>query len=288
MMYTTMSYHLVYFVGDATHAFFDYFSGGKSIQSSGPYSDKSEAINASLGRARACIVYDAQSQTITYSQHGYAANSVQELLAWAKANVAYSAPPAPEAQPPHQLDTNKGDTNKGDTNKGGVISRQAAPLGERSVSGRDAPLSGSPSWAYSKSKHMSHTVEITEFHLAVDNLSKLISATVAGMVGNVPGILQAVSGLTFDLCSSSEDKSDSEAFIKDIVDNDGNKGILVLRASSETKTKKKFWGKNEKKMQVDGVIFVLIPLSEYAKQQCINIENKHASNVLDQIERDFF
>ncbi len=135
---------------------------------------------------------------------------------------------------------------------------------------------------------MSHTVEITEFHLAVDNLSKLISATVAGMVGNVPGILQAVSGLTFDLCSSSEDKSDSEAFIKDIVDNDGNKGILVLRASSETKTKKKFWGKNEKKMQVDGVIFVLIPLSEDAKQQCINIENKHASNVLDQIERDFF
>jgi hypothetical protein len=135
---------------------------------------------------------------------------------------------------------------------------------------------------------MSHTVEITEFHLAVDNLSKLISATVAGMVGNVPGILQAVSGLTFDLCSSSEDKSDFEAFIKDIVDNDGNKGILVLRASSETKTKKKFWGKNEKKMQVDGVIFVLIPLSEDAKQQCINIENKHASNVLDQIERDFF
>ncbi len=281
MMYTTMSYHLVYFVGDATHAFFDYFSGGKSIQSSGPYSDKTEAINASLGRARACIVYDAQSQTVTYSQHGYAANSVQELLAWAKVHVAYSAPEAPEAPPPHQVDTNKGDTNKGDTNKGDTNkgdTNKGGVIGERS----------SPNWAYSKSKHMSHTVEITEFHLAVDNLSKLISATVAGMVGNVPGILQAVSGLTFDLCSSSEDKSDSEAFIKDIVDNDGNNGILVLRASSETKTKKKFWGKNEKKMQVDGVIFVLIPLSEDAKQQCINIENKHASNVLDQIERDFF
>jgi hypothetical protein len=286
-----MSYHLVYFVGDATHAFFDYFSGGKSIQSSGPYSDKSEAINASLGRARACIVYNAQSQTITYSQHGYAANSVQELLAWAKANVTRVAPPAPEAPPPHQVETNKGDTNKGDTNKGdtnkGDTNKGDINKGDINKGGVIGELR-SPNWAYSKSKHMSHTVEITEFHLAVDNLSKLISATVAGMVGNVPGILQAVSGLTFDLCSSSEDKSDSEAFIKDIVDNDGNKGILVLRASSETKTKKKFWGKNEKKMQVDGVIFVLIPLSEDAKQQCINIENKHASNVLDQIERDFF
>ena len=47
-------------------------------------------------------------------------------------------------------------------------------------------------WALSKSKKMHHTVEVTEFHLAVNNLSKLIAATVAGMVGNVPGILQAV------------------------------------------------------------------------------------------------
>lgn len=278
MMYTTMSYHLVYFVGDATHAFFDYFSGGKSIQSSGPYSNKSEAINASLGRARACMVYDAQSQSVTYSQHGYAANSINELLFWAKAHVK-SVPLAPPAPSPQS------DAQQSDTSKGVVISRQAAPLGDKPSA---SPYRNSPNWACSKSKHLSHTVEITEFHLAVDNLAKLISATVAGMVGNVPGILQAVSGLTFDLCSSSEDKSDSEAFIKDIVDNDGNKGILVLRASSETKTKKKFWGKNEKKMHVDGVIFVLIPLSEDAKQQCINIENKHASNVLDQIEKDFF
>ena len=142
-------------------------------------------------------------------------------------------------------------------------------------------------WALSKSKKMHHTVEVTEFNLAVDNLSKLIAATVAGMVGNVPGILQAVSGLTIDICSSSEDKEEKEAFIKDITDNDGNKGVLVLKASSETKIKKKFWGKNEKKMNVSGIIYVLVPLSEKARQQCIEIENKHATNVLEQIEKTF-
>jgi hypothetical protein len=142
-------------------------------------------------------------------------------------------------------------------------------------------------WALSKSKKMHHTVEVTEFHLAVNNLSKLIAATVAGMVGNVPGILQAVSGLTIDICSSSEDKEEKEAFIKDITDNDGNKGVLVLKASSETKIKKKFWGKNEKKMNVSGIIYVLVPLSEKARQQCFEIENKHATNVLEQIEKTF-
>jgi hypothetical protein len=30
-----------------------------------------------------------------------------------------------------------------------------------------------------------------------------------------------------------------------------------------------------------------VPLSEKAKQQCIDIENKHASNVLEQIEKTF-
>jgi hypothetical protein len=247
---------VVYFAGDAFNAFSDWFSGGKSIQTGDPYVNKSEAITASLGRARACIVYDAEAQTIAYSQHGYVAQSVQELLFWAKANIKWnksSHPPDPpkDVRPPKDISSPPKD------------------------------------WAYSKSKKMHHTVEVTEFHLAVDNLSKLIAATVAGMVGNVPGILQAVSGLTFDICSSSEDKEDQEAFIKEITDNDGNKGVLVLKASSETKTKKKFWGKNETKMNISGIIYVLVPLSEKAKQHCIDIENKHASNVLEQIEKTF-
>jgi hypothetical protein len=242
-----MAFYVVYFAGDALNAFSDWFSGGKSIQSGNPYENKADAISASLGRARASIVYDAATQSIVYSQHGYIAQSVQELLIWAKANIKW----VPSKTPSNTPSTQKKD------------------------------------WAYSKSKKLHHSVEVTEFHLAVDNLSKLIAATVAGMVGNVPGILQAVSGLTFDICSSSEDKEDEEAFIKEITDNDGNKGVLVLKASSETKTKKKFWGKNEKKMVVSGMIYVLVPLSEKARQQCIDIENKHATNVLEQIERTF-
>jgi hypothetical protein len=244
-----MSFYVVYFAGDALNAFSDWFSGGKSIQTGEPYANKSEAINASLGRARACIVYDAAAQSIAYSQHGYIAQSVQELLSWSKANIKWTK----KVESTNQTKDN----------------------------------SQTKDWAYSKSKKMHHTVEVTEFHLAVDNLSKLIAATVAGMVGNVPGILQAVSGLTIDICSSSEDKEDQEAFIKEITDNEGNKGVLVLKASSETKTKKKFWGKNETKMNVSGIIYVLVPLSEKAKQQCIDIENKHASNVLEQIEKTF-
>ena len=242
-----MAYYVVYFAGDALNAFSDWFSGGRSIQSGVPYVNKSDAITASLGRARACIMYNGKTQTIAYSHYGYVSQSVQELLVWAKTNIKWT----PNLQNNETLVPIKKD------------------------------------WALSKSKKMHHTVDVTEFHLAVDNLSKLIAATVAGMVGNVPGILQAVSGLTIDICSSSEDKEEKEAFIKDITDNDGNKGVLVLKASSETKIKKKFWGKNEKKMNVSGIIYVLVPLSEKARQQCIEIENKHATNVLEQIEKTF-
>ena len=242
-----MAYYVVYFAGDALNAFSDWFSGGRSIQSGVPYVNKSDAITASLGRARACIVYNGETKTVAYSHDGYVSQSVQELLVWAKTNIKWT----PNLQNNEIL----------------------VPIQK--------------DWALSKSKKMHHTVEVTEFHLAVDNLSKLIAATVAGMVGNVPGILQAVSGLTIDICSSSEDKEEKEAFIKDITDNDGNKGVLVLKASSETKIKKKFWGKNEKKMNVSGIIYVLVPLSEKARQQCIEIENKHATNVLEQIEKTF-
>jgi hypothetical protein len=47
------------------------FRVGNRSKTGEPYANKSEAINASLGRARACIVYDAAAQSIAYSQHGH-------------------------------------------------------------------------------------------------------------------------------------------------------------------------------------------------------------------------
>jgi hypothetical protein len=85
-----MAYYVVYFAGDALNAFSDWFSGGRSIQSGVPYVNKSDAITASLGRARACIVYNGETQTIAYSHDGYVSHSVQELLVWAKTNIRWT------------------------------------------------------------------------------------------------------------------------------------------------------------------------------------------------------
>jgi hypothetical protein len=246
-----MTFYLVYFSGDTLHAFTDWFAGTKSIQTSGPYENKSDAINASLGRARACIVYHAENQIILHSQQGYTAQSINELLFWAKSNIKFE--------------------------KTKVIKN------DNMISSNDEKKD----WALSKIKKISHSVDMSEFHIAVDSLSKLITATVSGMVGNIPGILQAVSGLTLDICHGSEEKKENEHFIKEIEDNDGNKGILVLKALSETKLKKKFWGQDKKKLYISGIICVLIPLTEKAKQQCIEIQNQHASNVLEQVEKEF-
>ena len=142
-------------------------------------------------------------------------------------------------------------------------------------------------WSISKIKHVSHKVDFTEYKIAVDTLTKLVTATIAGMVGNIPGILDAVSGLTIDICYGEDLKKEDEAWIKDIKDADGNRGILVMKALTETSVKKKFFGKNEKKLSMSGLICILVPLTDAAKVECNNIKNKHASTILSEIEKEF-
>ena len=107
------------------------------------------------------------------------------------------------------------------------------------------------------------------------------------MIGNIPGILEAVSGLTIEICSGEDVKQEDDAWIKDIVDDKGNQGILIMKALSETSIKKKFWGKSEKHLQMTGLVCILVPLSADAKLQCANIKNQHASTVITEIEKEF-
>lgn len=243
-------YYLVFFQGNAFAAFGDWFGGTKSIDKSGPYTNKADAIAASKQHERACIVYHARNQISLHSQAGFVLQALPDLMSWAKTNISV----------PTTLVSNDGMLEKESEGK---------------------------KWAISKIKHVSHKVDFTEYKFAVDTLTKLVTATVAGMVGNIPGILNAVSGLTIDICYGEDTKKEDEAWIKDITDADGNKGILVMKALTETSVKKKFFGKNEKKLSMTGLVCILVPLTADAKSECENIKNKHATNILTQIEKEF-
>ena len=243
-------YYVVYFEGNAFSALGDWFGGRKSINKSQPYTNKADAINASREHVRACIVYHARNQICLHSQAGYVIEAIPDLMYWAQGNIPI----------PNEISTNDG-----------MIE----------------PVNEGQKWALSKIKHISHKVEFTEFRFALDNLSKLVQATVAGMIGNIPGILDAVSGLTIEICSGENVKKEDDAWIKDITDDKGNAGILVMKALSETSVKKKFWGKSEKNLYMTGLICILVPLTSEAKLQCANIKNQHASTVITQIEKEF-
>ena len=243
-------YYVVYFEGNAFSALGDWFGGRKSINKSQPFNNKVDAINTSREHTRACIVYHARNQICLHSQDGYVIQAIPDLMNWARNNITI----------PNEI-------NKND----GMIE----------------PVNEGQKWALSKIKHISHKVEFTEFKFALDNLSKLVKATVAGMIGDIPGILDAVSGLTIEICSGENVKKEDEAWIKDIIDENGNPGILVMKALSETSVKKKIWGKNEKNLYITGLICILVPLTREAKLQCANIKNQHASTVITQIEKEF-
>jgi hypothetical protein len=243
-------FYIVFFEGDTLSAFSDWFSGRKTINKCGPYANKNDAITASKAYTRACIVYHATNQVCLHSQEGFVQQAIPDLMTWAKANISV----------PAELVRNDGMIEKENEKQ---------------------------QWAFSKIKHISHKVEFTEYKLAVGNLAKLMTATVAGMVGNIPGILDAVSDLTIDICSGEDSKKEDDAWIKDITDKAGHKGILVMKALTETTLKKKFFGKNEKNLSMTGLVCILVPLSEAAKLECANIKNKHASTVLTQIEKEF-
>ena len=244
------NYYLVFFEGNGFNAFSDWFGNTKSINKAGPYANKSDAINESKNYTRAVIVYHARNQICLHSQEGYVRQAIPELLKWAREHISIGT----------EIVCNDGmlETDREEQK-----------------------------WAISKIKHVSHKVDFTEYKIGVDNLTKLITATVAGMVGNIPGILNAVSGLTIDICYGEDNKKEDEAWIKDITDDDGNKGILVMKALTETSVKKKFFGKNEKKLSMAGLVCILVPLTPAAKLECDNIKSKHAANILVQIEKEF-
>jgi len=244
-------FYLVFFEGDGLSAFGDWFSGRKSIGKKGPYANKSDAIEASKGYTRACIVYHARNKVCLHSQEGFVQQAIPDLMSWARANIAEST--------------------------------KVVAMNDGMLETKDE----GQKWAISKIKHVAHKVDFTEYKIGIDNLTKLVTATVAGMVGNIPGILSAVSGLTIDICYGEDIKKEDEAWIKDITDEDGNKGILVMKALTETSVKKKFFGKNEKKLSMTGLICILVPLTSAAQVECDNIKSKHAANILTQIEKEF-
>jgi hypothetical protein len=243
-------YYVVYFEGNALSAFGDWVGGRNTINKSQPFHNKIDAINATRKHRRACIVYHARNQICLHSQAGYVIQAIPDLMHWARSNITI----------PNEITMNDC-----------MIE----------------PVNEGQRWALSKIKHISHKVEFTEFRFALDNLSKLVKATVAGMIGNIPGILDVVSGLTIEICSGENVKKEDDAWIKDITDDKGNAGILVMKALSETSFKKKFWGKSEKNLYMTGLICILVPLTSEARLQCANIKNQHASTVITQIEKEF-
>jgi hypothetical protein len=290
-------YYNVYFEGNGFQAFGDWFSGAKSIGKTGPYKTKADAIAAAQGHTRACIVYHAGNQVCLHSQQGYIQQAVPELLRWAREHISIFSTIIVKNDMMLTMPAAHGDTHQrstpetahGDTHQCSTPETAHGDTHQCSTPETAAPHAREEAnhWAFSKFKSISHTSEYTEFQIGVDNLAKLVKGTVAAMVGNIPGILDAVSGLTIDICYGQDTKKEGEAWIKDIKDTDGNEGILVMKGLNETTIKKKFFGKDKKKMYLSGIVSVLVPLTPYAKQQCSNIKNQHASNIIAQIEKEF-
>jgi hypothetical protein len=246
------NYYLVFFQGNAFDAFSDWAMGTKKISKSGPYTNKVDAMNEAekKHKKRACIVYHARNQICLHSQVGFVVKALPDLMHWAKTNIPV----------PTTLVLNHDMIDKQNEGK---------------------------NWAISTLTKVEHNVNFTEYTIGVDNLTKMVTATIAGIVGNIPGILNAVSGLTIDICHGEDTKKDDEAWIKDITDADGNKGILAMKALTETSVKKKFFGKKEKKLSMNGIVCIMVPLTAKAKSECENLKNKHATNILTQIEKEF-
>lgn len=244
-------YYVIYFVGGKDQALADWFSGKNTINKKGPFSNKLEAINDTLsGYERACIVYHAGNQICLHTIDGYVAKAVPDLIKWAKTYI-----PVINTVVKNDL----------------MIESQEEQR----------------HWALSKIKNISHEVDYTDFKLGMDNIIKLVKASICAMVGDVPGILNVVSGLTIDICQGNDNKKEGEAWIDNITDNDGNKGLIIFKALNETSSKTTFWRKTTKKMYISGIISILVPLTASARSKCNNIRNQHAESCLTQIEKEF-
>ena len=244
-------YYVIYFVGGKEQALADWFSGKNTINKTGPFSNKLEAINETLsGYSRACIVYHAGNQICLHTKHGYVAKAIPDLIRWSKTHV-----PVINTLIKNDL----------------MIESQEEQR----------------HWAFSKIKNISHEVNYSEFKLGMDNIIKLVRGSISAMIGDVPGILNVVSGLTIDICQGHNNKKEGEAWIDNIIDNDGNKGLIIFKALNETSIKTTFWRKTTKKMYMSGIISILVPITEEAQSKCNNIRNQHADTCLTQIEKEF-
>jgi hypothetical protein len=244
-------YYVIYFVGGQEQALADWFSGNNTINKTGPFSNKLEAINETLsGYNRACIVYHAGNQICLHTKQGYVARAIPDLIKWSKTNI-----PVINTVVKNDL----------------MIESQEEQR----------------HWAFSKIKNISHEVDYSEFKLGMKNIIKLVRGSISAMIGDVPGILNVVSGLTIDICQGHDNKKEGEAWIDNITDNDGNKGLIIFKALTETSTETTFWRRTTKKMYISGIISILVPLTASAQSKCNNIRNQHADSCLTQIEKEF-
>jgi hypothetical protein len=244
-------YYVIYFVGGKQQALADWFSGKNTINKTGPFSNKLEAINETLsGYNRACIVYHAGNQICLHTSQGYVPKAIPDLIRWSHKHI-----PVINTLVKNDLMIETQDEER--------------------------------HWAFSKFKEISHEVNYSEFKLGMDNIIKLVRGSIFAMIGDVPGILNVVSGLTIDICQGHNNKKEGDTWIDNITDNDENKGMIIFKALNETSTKTTFWRKTTKKMYISGIICILVPITTEARSKCNNIRNQHADTCLTQIETEF-
>ena len=243
-------YYLVYFVGNMADALWDWATGQNRINKKGPYKNKLDVVNAAKDLGRAGIVYHAGNRLCLHQKDGFTSAAPDQLLEWAREHIPVIS----------------------------VVVKNDLMVEDENEEGN---------WALSKVKSISHTVEYTKFEVGVKEMAKLVKATIAAVIGDVPGVLNAVSDLTISICYGHQDSREGESWMKDITDNDGNQGIISFKAINETSVRRRFVRADIEKMHMSGVLFILVPLTDSARNKCNRIKNKHANTVIDQIEREF-
>ena len=142
-------------------------------------------------------------------------------------------------------------------------------------------------WAYSKVSNITHTITENNYDVGVSRLVSLVKGTVKGMIGDIPGVLSEVSELTKDICNGSEDRTEGETFIKTITDKDGHEGILILKALNESTFRKKMFGASKYDMKLTGLLGIFIPLTDKARNHCMNLKNNVSESLMNQIVTEF-
>ena len=244
-------YYVVYFEGNSMNALFDFVTQQNTINKMGPYGSKAEAVNiiANRNSNRAAIVYHAEKQVCLHHKGGFLDKARQDLFDWAKNNILVI---------------------KNETDNDFLIEEKNEP----------------EHWGMSKVKNINHNTVSTEINICLKNLSSMVSATIQGVAGNVPGLLKAVSDITIDICTGNSKTHEGEMSVKEFKDDNGRNGIIVFKGVTHTSEKKKMF-KKKHTVSINGVIFVLVPISESARGKCNDIKNKQGNNIIKQIMNEF-